>query len=313
MTNKPDAYASASAVEQAIKDAAKAAHRNDPSRQVNDLIRQAYYDRFLSRVFSDRDASEWVLKGGTGMLARVPQARRTLDIDLVREGYDKDQGLADLLRLAKRDLGDFFRFVYTSHTDTIAGETQPYADGYKVYFDVYLGVKLVDKLKVDLSAHQTPIGASHLVEPANRLALPRLVSHPYRLYPIPEQVADKVCASLTVYDGKPSSREKDLVDLVVIALTQIVDSELAGAALRHEARMRRLTLPGKFTLPSTWGASYAKLAKSTRASGHTIADAQALMSAFIDPLLMQSVPRATWDPVTRTWVTRAHDPEPQTW
>ncbi|MEZ5199860.1 MAG: hypothetical protein R2742_00575 [Micropruina glycogenica] len=70
-------------------------HALYPTRQTGDLIRQAYYDRFLCRVFSDTETSEWVLKeGGTGMLARVPTARRTLDADLYRAGYDKDQALA---------------------------------------------------------------------------------------------------------------------------------------------------------------------------------------------------------------------------
>lgn len=59
------------AVESAIKAAAIAAHAAAPSRQTGDLIRQAYSDRFLCRVFSEGDASEWVLKGGNGMLARV--------------------------------------------------------------------------------------------------------------------------------------------------------------------------------------------------------------------------------------------------
>jgi hypothetical protein len=252
-------------------------------------------------VFSDGD-SEWVLKGGSGMLARVSNSRRTLDVDLFRNGYDKEKGLTDLRRLAETDLGDFFRFVYTSHADTIAGETQPYADGYKAYFDVYLGVKKVGALKVDLSAHETALVASAPVEPANRLALPRLVSNPYRLYPLPEQIADKVCASLTVYDGKPSSREKDLVDLVVIALTQTVGADATSTAIRHEARMRRLILPDTFILPKTWGAAYAKLARNTPAAGHTIADARALMARFIDPLLTGTAQRMAWSPTYLAWV-----------
>jgi len=60
--------------------------------------------------------------------------------------------------------------------------------------------------------------------------LPRLVRFDYRLYPAVEQIADKVCAAMQLYDGKRSSREKDLVDLVVLAVTQDID----GAALAHE-------------------------------------------------------------------------------
>jgi len=301
-------YPNGRAVEQAIKDAAKAVHRADPARQVNDLIRQTYHDRLLCRVFSEGDASQWVLKGGSGMLARVPNSRRTQDIDLFRSGYDKDQALADLLRLAKVDLGDHFRFVHVSHTGSIGGDTQPYADGYQVHFDVFIGVKKVDTVKVDLSAHETALDGPHLVEPVNRLPLPLLVSTPYRLYPLPEQIADKVCASITTFDGNPSSREKDLVDLVVISLTQTVDADDTKAAIQHEARMRRLTLPDVFTLPLTWGAAYAKLAKNTPAAGHSIADARALMATFIDPMLVGAATGKTWNPKSLAWETREMNP-----
>jgi len=91
-----EGYPSALAVEAAIKAAAKKTNAADPTRQVGDLIRQAYYDRFLCRVFSEGDESEWVLKGGSSMLARLPNARRTRDTDLYRCGYDKDAALAEL-------------------------------------------------------------------------------------------------------------------------------------------------------------------------------------------------------------------------
>jgi len=118
---------------------------------------------------------------------------------------------------------------------------------------------------------------------------------------LPQQIADKVCASLTIYDGRPSSREKDLVDLVVIALTQTVDADDTGAALRHEARMRYLTLPEAFLLPATWGASYAKLSKNTPAASQTMADAQALMTKFVDPLFAGTVIGMTWNPGQLSW------------
>lgn len=60
------------------------------------------------------------------MLARVPTARRTLDADLYRAGYDKNQALADLRRLAQLDLGDHLRFVYREHHEILADDTQPY-------------------------------------------------------------------------------------------------------------------------------------------------------------------------------------------
>ncbi|MBN9106164.1 MAG: nucleotidyl transferase AbiEii/AbiGii toxin family protein [Propionibacteriaceae bacterium] len=293
-------YPDARAVESAIKDAAKTAHAADPSRQTGDLIRQAYYDRFLCRVFSETEAGEWVLKGGAGMLARIPTARRTLDADLYRAGYDKDQALSDLRRLAAIDLGDHFRFIYREHRDILAGDAQPYTDGYRVTFDAYLGVKLVDTIKIDLSAGIGPTDSIEVEEPANRLPLPRLASYPYRLYPVANQVADKVCATIAEYDGRPSSREKDLVDLVVIAATQRVGADTLARAIRTECAERRLQVPDKFAIPSQWGRAYARLAVNTPAEPHPIAVARQLLQAFIDPILRGKA-RGTWDPRARAW------------
>ena len=58
MNSHHERYSSPRAVASAIKDAADKAHAADPSRQVDDLIRQAHHDRFLCRVFSDGDESD---------------------------------------------------------------------------------------------------------------------------------------------------------------------------------------------------------------------------------------------------------------
>ena len=71
----------------------------------------------------------------------------------------------------------------------------------------------IDTVVVDVVVGPPPIGRPEVIEPANRLHLRRpLVTHPYRLYPVADQIADKVCATMdTNYPGgKRSSRVKDL-------------------------------------------------------------------------------------------------------
>lgn len=144
-------YASAKAVDDAIKQAAKnAAAADPPSASVTDRIRQAYFDRFLCRVFSEGDTSEWLLKGGTGMLARVPDGRSTKDVDLYRADLTLDAALVELRRLASVDLGDHFRFEYATHEIISGGDEQPYTDGYRVSFEIYIGTARKDRVKVDL-------------------------------------------------------------------------------------------------------------------------------------------------------------------
>ncbi len=115
---------------------------------------------------------------------------------------------------------------------------------------------------LDVVVGPSPVGRPEVVEPANRLHLRRpLVTHPYRLDPIADQIADKVCATMdTNYPGgKRSSRVKDLVDLVVLAHTQSLDlaelrqaieaKRLIGKSSRSSASTSRSTGPAPTPRP----------------------------------------------------------------
>ena len=300
---EPERYASPGAVEAAITAAARKAFAADPSLTIQERVRLEYFHRFLSRVFSDADDSDWMLKGGTGMLARVASARTTTDVDLFRRSRSLNAALEDLRRLASVDLGDFFRFDYTGYSNAVDGNQQTYTEGYQVNFDISVGAKKKDSFHVDLVVNVAMTDEVEIAEPANALELPKLQSNPYRLYPVVDQIADKVCATLALYNGRPSSREKDLVDLVVLARTQNVDATKLRHALDVEASVRSLTLPGAFDLPATWSIRYAKLASKVPACAgfRTVDLATELMRAFIDPVLRDETSGLVWSPESLTW------------
>ena len=300
---EPEPYSTPRGVENAIKDAAKKAAAADPSLDVNERIRLEYFNRFLSRVFSEAEDSEWVLKGGTGMLARVPSTRATRDIDLYRRGFTLTQALDDLIRLATIDLGDHFRFQYVSHAESIGNDTQPYTEGYQVRFEIFIGLSTKGSLQVDLAVGTGITGAVTTTEPATALDLPRLVSHQYRLYPVVDQIADKVCATMADYNERTSSREKDLVDLVVFATTQDIDGAALRVAIATEARRRQMTTFDHFTVPATWGGGYAKLSKPVPhcADYRTVDRASDLAKRLIDPALSGDADGKKWSHETLSW------------
>lgn len=142
-----------------------------------------------------------------------------------------------------------------------------------------------------------------VAQPANRLALPRLASTDYRLYPVVDQIADKVCATVADYAGKPSSREKDLVDLVIFALTHNVDARSLRSAVETEARRRRLAPISALTVPAGWGARYRREIGSTpygRDFG-AVEAAVDLMREFLDPALDGRVMAGTWAHASLKW------------
>ena len=296
-------YKSAAAVEAAIRDAARNAFAADKSMSTQDRIRQEYFRRFLSRIFSERADSDWLLTGGTGVLARVASGRRTTDVDLFRANNTLDGALAELIHLASIDLGDFFRFVYTKRQSAVGGDRQTYTDGYGVDFDVYIGADKKEPLHVDLVVGAIITDDVTVTAPANQLDLPRLPSNDYRLYPIVDQIADKVCATMADYSGRPSSREKDLVDLVVIAKTQTLSADALRRTIDAEARVRSLIPFTELTIPPAWGRLYAKQAKDVPyCADYRTADLAAeLMRVFIDMVLHHEVAGKTWSPDSLAW------------
>ena len=296
-------YPTAKGVEDAIKAAARRASAADPSLTTDQRIRLEHFNRFLSRVFSEGSDSEWLLKGGTGMLARVPSTRATLDIDLHREGYGLDDAIADLRRLAEHDLGDHFRFVYVGHRAIVGGEGQPYTDGYRVVFDTYIGAQKKGRIGVDLATGAGLTAEPTVTAPANALDLPRLVGFDYRLYPVVDQIADKVCATMRRYGDRPSSREKDLIDLVVLAVTHDIDGTALTTAIATETRRRWMDPIERFVVPADWGPAYSKMARAVPycADVQEISTASDLVAALIDPALDGTATGLRWSHADRAW------------
>lgn len=62
---------------------------------------------------------------------------------------------------------------------------------------------------------------------------------------------------------------KDLVDLVVLILTQTIDGGRLEVVITREAASRGLPLPETFTAPPDWDASYRRLASPSRTARTT--------------------------------------------
>ncbi|QGH70227.1 nucleotidyl transferase AbiEii/AbiGii toxin family protein [Pseudactinotalea sp. HY158] len=304
------AYSTAAGVESAIKNAAKTAAAADPSLDVGKRIQLEYFNRFLSRVFSEGEGSDWVLKGGTGILARIPSTRSTRDIDLYRRGYSLDRALEDLRRLSRIDLHDHFTFEYAGHSDSIGTDTQPYTDGYRVKFNVFIGISNRGTVHVDLAVGAGITDQITASRPVSALPLPRLTSHAYRLYPVVDQIADKVCATMTRYGERDSTREKDLVDLVAFATTHDIDGGALRTAILTEAQRRRMMPFDHFTIPAGWGPGYARLSRPVPhcAAYSTAALAAALIVTLIDPALSGTAIGRTWMHHVLDWTRSAPAP-----
>ena len=223
-------------------------------KPVNRVLTEGYFDRFLVRVFKDRD-SQWFVKGGTALLAREPLARETRDIDLATSESDFETALDALQNAVQEDAGDHLGIVAKFDRPLVMPTASQRTTGGRLIVTISAVGKAVSRFGVDMVVSEPPVGEIESITPRTRLHLPRPVfTADYRLYPLPDQIADKIYATVVPRNNSPvpfSTRVKDLVDLAIYARTQTVYMRQLRTALKQ--RLETLhTPPRQFGVPEDW-------------------------------------------------------------
>ncbi len=245
------------------------------------------------------EPERWVLKGATGLLARIPgQARHSIDIDFFFSG--QITVAVDVLReVTELDLGDFFTFDI-GRGSALGGITT----GSQLRATAYLGDKIFEDFRIDVVVSPTMTAEPETVPPIEPVQIPGLRSVPYRAYPIADQIADKHVAMIDTYAGRPSTRYRDLVDLVLIATTQTVEAGSLQRALVSEHRRRGTSARANWSLPSPdWPEGYRRIAAGVPGFTHLDAEeAIEIVRSLVEPVLAGLV-GGVWDPVNLRWQT----------
>lgn len=84
------------------------------------------------------------------------------------------------------------------------------------------------------------------ITPADRLQIGGIPVFDYRIYRAESALADKLLAMVEVHDERPSSRVKDLVDVVVYAKACRIDSRTLAEQVANGSRARKVDLPERF-------------------------------------------------------------------
>jgi hypothetical protein len=263
------------------------------------LQRQMAYDRLLERLYVADGG--WIVKGATALLARGIGVRATAAIDLYREPA-REVAEAALRRAAAADIGDWFRIEIRAPR-SLAG-----TGGVRLPVTAFVGDTVWAAFHADLSAADVRMtGEPEHVPPLAAVVMPDVEQHGYRAYPLVDHVADKVCAMIERHGaaGAPSTRYKDLVDLVAIVLAGSVEAGPQTVALRSEATRRGLRLPERLTVPdrALWEPGYAAEAgRSLLPTARTLDGALATVGPVLGPLL-DGTARGTWHPRDRRWTS----------
>jgi hypothetical protein len=205
------------------------------------LQRYMAYDRLLERLYLTSDG--WIVKGAAALLARDIGVRATIDIDVYREAA-LEVADAQLRAAAGRDIGDWFSFE--------VGVARPIADdvsAMRLPVTAYVGTTVWASFHVDLVGQDVRMtGEPEPVPPLAQVDMTDIHQHGYRAYPLVDHAADKVVAMFELHGARrlPSTRFRDLVDLVAIAIGASVDAHAQLTALAAQAKQRGIALPASF-------------------------------------------------------------------
>lgn len=246
--------------------------------------RQAALERLLVRL-GRAAPGRWAVKGGFALETRLgDRARASLDLD-ADHAVGGDAAREDLQRAAIVDLGDHFAFAVTE-TETFRESTDSLAIRY--HLESSLAGRPFEPIQVDVTdAPQVPWDA----QPARRLGLlAEFGFEPidFLLVPLERQAAEKLHAYTRTYRGGPTTRVRDLVDLLLVRQHENLNTTALVASI-VEVFARRATHAVPASLPPPPGAlavAYRKQAERVGLS-NSMAEAHGLLSEWLNPVLAE--------------------------
>lgn len=266
--------------------------------------RTEFYHRsiVLARVFAGSQGA-WVLKGGTALVWRDPEARSTRDLDFFNR---EAQNIQQAVEAFERTLQQISTAPYDIRLEcesnleqcTVAGRRQ--SSKITVHLKDNFGRRLKNPITIDLVVGCQMTGA---VEERPALALEDVLLEDMpkvQLYPVVDHLADKVAATMQTYSQagreNPSTRVRDLIDIVQLALTEVIDGRQLHEALESE-RLERGLAPycEGLVCPDSWKTMYAgRRVKRGGTTPSSYEEALTIAKSLIDPAISGEAIGKVW-------------------
>ncbi|MEG0217146.1 MAG: nucleotidyl transferase AbiEii/AbiGii toxin family protein [Raoultibacter sp.] len=197
-----------------------------------------------------------------------------------------------------------FRFVDAVPVDI----SQDYREGYTVVFEVWLGgTKRIELVSIDLVVDATQPDDYEVLIPVNRLDVEGVKMFNYITNTPEKRIAEKVCATMQTYGNGPSSRVKDLVDLIVSMRGEEVDADKLACIISAECKLRRIPPFDNFSVPDNWkvnlSTNYKKLAYEAQlpAEYSEVDVAEVMIRNWIAPAINAEAAGCRWKPDAQRW------------
>lgn len=303
-------YSTATAFRRALEDRLNRRARTTGESTMR-LRKNVVFQRLLARLLTI-SPDRWILKGGLALDFRLSdrgaRPRATKDMDLARRG-ELATADDDFQRTQDIDLGDHFELIVQrvelAQEDKAAGGA-----GLRYRIRATLAGRVFEQVVVDIG-FALPTIAPDSVEGPDLLDFAGIEPVRVPTLPVTLHVAEKVHAYTRRYGSQdaPSSRPKDLIDLVLLATHEpFLARDLRNAL--DETFSSRATHPLPAALPPPppeWERPYIEMAQQIGiANDMTTGYEQA--QAFLDPILSSdATEEGHWDADSQRWVTSNGD------
>jgi hypothetical protein len=263
------------------------------------LRKRIAFELFLRRLVKVAP-SRWVLKGAFALDLRLDVATRpTNDIDIGRDD-DTDAAIEDMTATQQLDLGDFFSFAATR--TTAFDETDEFT-AVRFHVRAELAGRIFEQFIVDIGFTDRITWTPDTITTSNLLEFADIAPIEVPAVPLAQHVAEKVHAYTRRYgtQQQPSTRPKDLVDILLISGSEPMDAAALREALERTFEQRaRQPLPEALPAPpDSWRRPFALLASEVGIDPN-LAAAFRQAAAFLDPVLAKQT-SGRWDPAAMRW------------
>jgi hypothetical protein len=239
------------------------------------------------RLFAGDDPP-WLLKGGYALEQRLQdRARSTLDLDL---SVPRSERVAEhaagpiaaqiherMQIAAERDLGEGFQFLIRLPTRT----SLP-GGGIRCSVEARLAGRTFSRFRLDVGFGDIVLDPPEWVEGSSLLDFAGIPVARVALYPLAQQIAEKIHAYTFPWADRDNTRVKDLVDLVLLVQSERLEPERVRRALVATFETRGThPLPARLPAPPwDWEEPYAALARELGLSARTPAQAYLYLDAY---------------------------------
>lgn len=290
-------YQDAAAFRQALEQRLRARAAGDGARLARGRKRVAF-DRLLARL-NQAASDRWVLKGGFALDLRLAdRARATRDVDIDWQAAEEE--LFDTLIEAGAIRADDH---FTFQVERTGTPPERLGGSHRFRVNATLAGRLFETFLLDVGLRSDPVAEHDTLLTPDLLAFADIDPVEVPAVPLERHIAEKFHAYTHRYaDDQPSSRAKDLIDIVLMSeLASFEFERLRDVIVRlFEARATHKLPASVPAPPREWAQPYRALAEEVGLDpdpsvGH------GLVATFLNPLLAAEPGLAHWEAETLRW------------